>query len=122
MQACNAVFEVSLEKARPVHLDLQWKTLFFKGIVEKVEVGGNGFGVTDGAPGLESGAVVNHIEQRVCGVAVAKPAFRDGIQLPEFPNRLALPSAEVGGAPLARARARPVRCGWPSGALASARF
>ena len=80
------------EEAVKIDIDFQGQSALDEGGRQKIQIGQEEFPFIDFRAGENAAAVIEHIDHRKELGAVGKPGVGRGIQLPEFPNAVALPT------------------------------
>jgi len=87
---------VGEEKAVVIDIELQGPAIGQKGGGQEVEVGQQEFALVEFGACEQTAVVVEHVEHGEEDVHGGKPAVGRGVQLPEFANAGALPTAYGG--------------------------
>ena len=95
--AGDAILHIALKGAGMIDIDFQREPVRLKCLPQKVQVGGDGLVTVEGAPHLQTAAIVDHVQQRERRPPGPEPGERRGVQLPELPHRPPLPPAQMRG-------------------------
>ena len=90
------VGRVGEEQAVVVHIQLERTTVFDKSGGEEVQIGEEGFTGIELGASKDAAAIVQHIEHGERLLGPGEPAVRGGVELPEFTELGALPTADGG--------------------------
>ena len=84
------------EEAMKIDIDFQRQATLDEGGGQEIQVGQEEFPFIDFRAGENAAAVIEHVEHRKEAGAVGEPGMGRGIQLPELPNAVALPTLDQG--------------------------
>jgi len=95
-ELCEGIGSVGEEDAVVVDVERKGQPVLLEGTGQEIKVGEQVLRLIELRASDEAAAVVEHIQERIEPGLAGKEGVRGGIQLPQFPDLLALPAAHAG--------------------------